>query len=354
MIRKRTGIVESIINDFGYVTEVLVLCEGKLEKAISYTYLTGKVEIKDVVVLNTNAVNLDLGTGGYHFIIHNLNNNNTDFSSDKGHIQKLRYTPVQVKVKAIEEKQSEFHDTINNNDSINNLKVIICPLHSMIIPVCSYLKYKYNYNIVYIMTDTASLPAAFSKSIRMLKEKGFINCSVTTGQSFGGDYESINIYSSLIFAYHCKKADAAVIAPGPGIVGTSTVYGFSGIDEGHTIDIVNNLNGNPFLIPRISFCDKRKSHLGISHHTITVLSKISYSKANVAFPILKKNKHRFIYKQIKDNNIDKKHNIFFMNDNIINFLEKNNIKVETMGKDYIDNPEFFKAVGATVNLIRKM
>jgi hypothetical protein len=109
-----------------------------------------------------------------------------------------------------------------------------------------------------------------------------INGTITFGQAFGGDIETVNVYTSLISAEKILKSDLSIITMGPGITGTGTKYGFSGIEQGYIIDAVNTLGGNPIFIPRISFADKRERHYGISHHSITILNEICKTSAKVS------------------------------------------------------------------------
>ena len=46
---------------------------------------------------------------------------------------------------------------------------------------------------------------AFSKNVDNLKKMGLIDNTITYGNAFGGDYECINIYTSLITAKEICK-----------------------------------------------------------------------------------------------------------------------------------------------------
>ena len=93
MISKRVAIVESIIDKSNGLEDIRVNLNGDIQKAYNYYKMTGEVKVGDEVLLNTTAVELSLGTGGYHFVIANLNNLESDFT-EGGHIMKLRYTPI--------------------------------------------------------------------------------------------------------------------------------------------------------------------------------------------------------------------------------------------------------------------
>ena len=98
MISKKIGIVESIVDKSEVLDDIRVNINGNIQRAYNYPKIMGNVNVGDEVILNTTAVELSLGTGGYHFVISNLNNIESNFTPG-GHIMKLRYTPFQVKVR---------------------------------------------------------------------------------------------------------------------------------------------------------------------------------------------------------------------------------------------------------------
>src|SRR6185312_68488 len=82
--------------------------------------------------------------------------------------------------------------------------------------------------VVYVMQDGGALPAWFSRTCAALREAGWLTATVTTGQSFGGDLETVTVHTGLLAARHVLGADVAVVAQGPGNLGTGTRWGFSG------------------------------------------------------------------------------------------------------------------------------
>ena len=80
MISKKIGIVESIVDKSENLDDIRVNINGEIQKAYNYPKMTGNVNVGDEVVLNTTAVELSLGTGGYHFVITNLNNIESSFT----------------------------------------------------------------------------------------------------------------------------------------------------------------------------------------------------------------------------------------------------------------------------------
>ncbi len=344
MISKRVGVVESIVDQNEGLDDIRVSINGDIQRAYNYSKMTGRINVGDEVVLNTTAVELSLGTGGYHFVITNLNNLESELTQG-GHIMKLRYTPFQVKVDSVEEQESIYHEKIENFKSLDDIPVVVGTLHSMLTPfVASYKKNNPNKKLVYIMTDGAALPIYLSKNVDTLKSKGLIDSTITIGSAFGGDHECINIYTALITAKEILNADCVFVSMGPGIAGTGTKYGFTGIEQGPILDAVYKLGGNPIAIPRVSFADKRDRHVGISHHSITVLKDIVNVKVNIPITNYEDEKINVVKSQIENNKLENKHNIKIIdNKNTKLDLDYFELKVRSMGRNYEQDKEFFEA-----------
>lgn len=355
MISKRVGIVESIVDQSNGLEDIRVSLNGEIQRAYNYTKMTGKINVGDEVVLNTTAVELSLGTGGYHFVIANLNNLESNLT-EGGHIMKLRYTPFQVKVDSVEEQESVYHEKIDKFESLENMPVVVGTLHSMLTPfVASYKKNNPNKKLVYIMTDGAALPIYLSKNVDTLKSKGLIDSTITIGNAFGGDYECINIYTALITAKEILNADCVFVSMGPGIAGTGTKYGFTGIEQGPILDAIKKLNGNPIAIPRISFADKRDRHVGISHHSITVFKDIVNVGVNIPITNYEEEKLKLIKTQIENNNLDENHIIRFINNNSTKEdLDYFGLKVRSMGRNYDQDKEFFDAASSAAYYVMEV
>ncbi len=351
MLNIKIGLIKEIMDIRNNAFEVIVEIDNKLEKAIAYKMFLNDIKKGDKVIVNTTANDLNLGTGGYHFIIANISD--IDKQSDSlGHIMKLRYTPLQIKVNSCDEQSSIHHDIFNKFESLDNMPVLIGELHSMVAPLAVILKeFKKNLKITYIMTDGGALPIDFSKSIYRLKRDNYIDKTITVGHAFGGDIECVNIYNGLIAGKEINKSDITIVSIGPGIVGTGTQFGFSGVEQGNIIDAVNDLGGQPIYIPRITFKDHRSRHLGISHHTITVLDKIAKTKAKVGIPNFEEEKTTIIKNQIHSNNINSKHEIFFLEYNdIIDVLKDSDVPMSTMGRSLDNDLDYFITVGVNARL----
>ena len=347
MLSKKTGRVKSIIREYDDMQEVYVEIGGGHEKAIAYTALTGRLDEGDNVLLNTTAVELSLGTGGYHFVIANMDSPQSQMSPG-GHIMKLRYTPMQIKCFAVEEQDSKYHDEIKQFSSLEGMPVAVGTLHSQLVPFACTAKYlDPQKKITYIMTDGAALPMYLSRNVKSLVEKGLIDHTITCGNAFGGEFESVNFYSAIIFAKQVLKSDIIIICMGPGIVGTGTKYGFTGIEQAYMLDGVERLGGRPVAIPRISFADKRERHFGISHHTVTILKDVAGCRAEIPINIQDTEKLDRIKAQLEESGLMEKHDIFFIdNDLTKKALDNYGMRVRSMGRGFEDDEEFFKAASA--------
>lgn len=341
---KRGLITQELFNRPG-IAGCLVEIEGNEEKCIVYPDMTGEVNIGDEVLLNTSAVELSLGSGGYHYVMANLSLENKTLSP-QGHIMKLRYTPMQLKVLSAEEEDSPYHQELFEADSLDGVPVLVGTLHSMLAPLCLQLA-EAKLKVAYVMTDGAALPINFSNTVAGLKESNLLHGTVTIGHAFGGDLEAVNIYSGLLAAYKVFKPDVIIVTMGPGIVGTGTKWGYTGIEQGDILNAVDSLRGTPLAIPRVSFADNRDRHKGISHHTITVLSRVCRAKAIVPLANMEENKLAYILEQIRVARLFDRYEFTLEGaDNSLNIMKNSDHKLTTMGRTVDEDQEFFLNLGA--------
>jgi len=347
MITKKIGKVIGIDSEKVDIQWIKVAIDKEGFSAINYPSITGIVKLGDEVLLNTTALEHELGTGGYHFVMLNLASIE-GIAQKQGHIMKLRYTPYQIKILTVEEQTSPYHNKIANFKSLDGLPVMIGSLHSKLAPAAlGYKLLKPKGKLVYIMTDGGALPIAFSKVVAMLKELKLIDNTITTGNAFGGDYEAVNVYSGLIAAKEVLKADAVIVCMGPGVVGTGTEWGFTGIEQGEIINAVNILEGRAIAIPRITFKDKRKRHKGLSHHTLTILEKVALQSAEVCLPVFPEYEREFLKEQIRERRLEDKHTFVTIDaEQVIAYAKDLEVPFFTMGRSTDDEHYYFLAAGA--------
>ena len=328
---------------------------GELRPAINLVELCGRVRVGDQVLLNTVAVELGLGTGGQDFVVAVLRDEEPDAPAP-GHILKLRYTPLQVPVLAVESPESPHHEALRRFQSLNEMPVVCAQLHSQIPAICAGARWAlmqhggHRPRIAYIMTDGAALPLALSRLIPELREKSWISATITAGQAFGGDYECVNVYSALATAYAVVGADMAIVCQGPGNVGTGTPLGFSGLEQGQAINAVASLSGTAIAAARISFADARERHRGISHHTQTVLKTAALAQAMLPLPVLEGEQMQILLDTLEDSGLEESHQpVFIMADSALDLLQSLEVNVTTMGRDVeAERPFFLSACAAGI------
>jgi hypothetical protein len=122
-----------------------------------------------------------------------------------------------------------------------------------------------------------------SDQVVALRESGLLVGTVSAGHAFGGEVEALNVPSALSLARHRLDAEIVIVAMGPGIAGTGSELGFTGLEVAPALDAVAWLGGRAIGCLRCSDADARPRHQGISHHSRTVLDAVR-SEIDVAYP----------------------------------------------------------------------
>lgn len=319
-----------------------VEAEGTRHRALAYRSLTGDIREGDRVLLNTTAGTLGLGTGGFDFVVANLSRPAGVAGAGQGHIIKLRYTPHQFAVLADEEAQPELYSRATD---LGGMPVVAASLHSQVALAAAGVKAaRPKARVAYVMTDGAALPIGVSNLVRTLLSEGLLDETVTCGQAFGGMREAVNLYSGLICARHAAGADVAIVCQGPGNAGTGTPLGFSGIETGQAINAAHSLDGRPVCAVRMSRADPRRRHTLISHHTLTVLSRIALAAALVPLPWMDPGDEAEAVRQLDELKLFERHEIrSFDGKPGIDLLKARRLDVSSMGRRFEDDPLFFLA-----------
>ncbi|MGN6473389.1 MAG: DUF3866 family protein [Mycobacteriales bacterium] len=275
VVRRRRGATELVVTT----------PDGDLT-ALAYPDLVGDPEVGDRVLVNTTAIALGLGTGGYALVVA-LPDRLPPDRDEPGHVVKARYTPLQATVLAVDEQDSPAHGVLRDADSIDGMPVVVADLHSALVPILAGLReHGRTPRVAYVMTDGGALPLAFSRSVGELRDAGWVASTVTVGQAFGGDVEAVTLHTGLLAARHVLDAEIAIVTQGPGNLGTGTRWGFSGVASGEAVNATAALGGRPVASLRISEADSRERHRGVSHHSLTALGRVALAPADVAVPRL--------------------------------------------------------------------
>ncbi|MDQ1373504.1 MAG: hypothetical protein QOJ09_842 [Actinomycetota bacterium] len=266
----RTGTVTSILSERHGMQRVEV--DG--EQAYVLNQLIGPVAVGDRVVMNTTAVELGLGTGGWHVVHWNLERDAWS-ARGAGHEMKLRYTSLQVDTgMAPAPEPGDWRAEIDP-------PLVACFLHSQVAVVANAFKHVAPQKALgYVMTDGGALPLAFSDVVAHMRDAGTVDVTVTAGQAFGGEREAVNVHHALQL---CDDQHAVVVGMGPGSLGTGTEFGFSGMEVASILEAGEAMSYRPIVALRVSDADPRNRHLGISHHARTVLD-VTTAQAVVPIP----------------------------------------------------------------------
>jgi hypothetical protein len=263
----------------GRVTAIVERHEGlaRIEvdgaPAVAYPRLTGPVALGDDVLVNVQARELGLGSGGFDVLHANLTRGLGLPPEPGAHVMKLPYTPLQAAVRHAEEDAP-------GPTALDGLPVVCCSLHSQLAPVCAGLGE--GLRVAYLQLPGGALPVSLSDTVRALKARGLIETAVAVGACVDGDVACVSTASALAWAAG-QGFDAVVCAVGPGIVGTGSPLGHGALAAAEAANAASALGGGPVIAARVSDADERSRHRGVSHHTRAVLAQ-SLGPVTVAWP----------------------------------------------------------------------
>ncbi|MCV2394610.1 DUF3866 family protein [Actinotalea sp. M2MS4P-6] len=302
MISWRAGRVVSIGRRWPGAVELTVVVEsapagtsgataGETLRGLAYPTLVGEPVEGDRVLLNVSAQVRGLGTGGYALVVALPDRLPPDPAPGPGHLVKARYTPLQAMVLGVDEQESDQHAALAEADSLGGMPVVVADLHSALPAVVAGARWAAARDgrpaprVAYVMTDGGALPAWFSRTVADLRAAGWLATTVTVGQAFGGDLEAVTVHTGLLAARHVADADLAVVAQGPGNLGTGTRWGFSGVAAGEAVNAAGTLGGRAIASLRVSAADPRERHQGVSHHSLTAYGRVALHPADVVVPV---------------------------------------------------------------------
>ena len=341
----------------------MVTVRGVPIRALAYPALVGSPRVGDRVLLNVTALEAGLGTGGYALVVA-IPDRLPDDPDIGGHIMKSRYTPLQVMTASAEEQGSEYHELLESADSLDAMPVVVADLHSAVPAILAGLRSSFGTRaaaaargddppyppagsprVAYVMTDGGALPAWFSRTIAGLREAGWLAATITTGQSFGGDLEAVTVHSGLLTARHAVGADVAIVAQGPGNLGTGTKWGYSGVAAGEAVNAAAALDGRPVASLRVSFADPRERHQGVSHHSLTAYGQVALAGADVVVPALQEPQAARVASDVAP--LAARHRLITVPvDGLEEALRTSPVALSTMGRSLDEDLEYFLAAAA--------
>lgn len=253
----RRGRVSAILDR----VEGLVRLEVDGMTCVAYPSVTGPVALEDEVVVNVQARELELGSGGFDVLYANMTRG-LDLAVDEGaHVMKLPYTPVQAAARHAEEGR-ELAETLAG------LPVVCCSLHSQVAPVCAGIGG--GRRVAYVQVPGGALPVSLSDTVRELRSRGSIETAVAVAGCLDGDVQCVSIASALLWCA-AEGFEVVVCAIGPGVVGTGSSFGHGGMAAATAANAARALGGAPVIAARASQGDPRERHRGVSHHVRDIL-----------------------------------------------------------------------------------
>jgi hypothetical protein len=253
--------------------EGLVRLEVDGVPCVAYPEVTGAVALDDDVLVNEQARELELGSGGFDVLYANLTRGLGLAAEEGAHVIKLPYAPSQFAAVHAEEAGELASE-------LDGMPVVCCSLHSQLAAVCAGLGE--GVRVAYMQLEGGALPLGLSDTIRVLQERGLIASTVSPGACFGGEVECVNVASALAWSA-ASGHEAAVCAVGPGIVGTGSRVGHGGVAAAAAANFASALGGSPVLAVRVSSADERERHRGVSHHTRAVV-ELCLGEVRLAWP----------------------------------------------------------------------
>jgi len=245
---------------------------GEKRRAWADEHLVGACEAGDEVIVNTEALDLGLGSGGFDVVHVNLTRGLDAPGAAGTHVIKLNYTSLQHPVDPVE---VEGQGAEGGGPAIGSMPVLVIPLHGHLAPAAwAAGEARPGARVGYVQGPGGALPGALSRDLVELRERGSLCAHVTAGPAYGGEEEAISVIGAIDAAARRLEWDAAIVGPGPGILGSSSRYGHGGMAALESAHAALALGLPTLLCPRLSSTDERPRHRGLSHHTASVLESL--------------------------------------------------------------------------------
>jgi hypothetical protein len=248
---------------------------GEVRAAIADVALVGRAEVGDEVIVNVQALDLGLGSGGFDVVHVNLTRGLAGAGETGASVMKLNYTSLQHAVRPVEDDRLELP---------LERPVAVLALHGQLAAVAwAFSRQAPGSRLGYVQTEGGALPGGHSRTVRALRGRGLLAGHLTAGAAFGGEGDAITTVGALHHGLRALGWDAAVCGPGPGIIGSSSPLGHGGMSALDSAHAALALGCPTLLVARMSSADGRPRHRGISHHTLTVLDLL-LEPVTVALP----------------------------------------------------------------------
>jgi len=323
--------------------------DGEGRPAWADEVLLGEVQEGDEVIVNTAALDLALGSGGFDVVHANLTRGLEGGVEGDTHVMKLNYSSLQHPVDPVEHPDSRFetHD-MGAEGTTRSVPVAVLPLHGHLAPAAwAAAQAAPDLRVGYVQTGGGALPGSLSRDVVKLREEGFLCGHITAAPAYGGEHESLSTVGALDAARQLGW-DAILVGPGPGIIGSNTEFGHGGMAALDSAHAGLALKLPTILSPRLSSSDPRERHLHLSHHTFTVLECL-LGPVEVAVPSSDlpgaPEAKSYLTKATKD-----RHHLHLVPADLEGYAASD-LPTRTMGRTIEDDPLFFAAPLAAGTLL---
>ena len=178
--------------------------EGARRAAVADVALVGRSEVGDEVVVNVEALDLGLGSGGFDIVHVNLTRGLDGGGTPGAEVMKLNYTSLQHAVAPIEDELLELPV---------ERPVAVLALHGQLAAVAwAFAQSAPGGRLGYVQTEGGALPGGHSRTVRALRDQGLLAGHLTAGAAFGGEGEAITTIGALHHGLCALGWDAAAVA----------------------------------------------------------------------------------------------------------------------------------------------
>ncbi len=323
--------------------------EGERRRAWADEALLGEMRVGDEVIVNVAALDLGLGSGGFDVVHVNLTRGLETGGADGEHVIKLNYTSLQHPVAPVElpvcfSPGIEAKSTPERREG--EMPVLVLPLHGHLAPVAwAAAQASPGLELGYVQSGGGALPGSLSRDVAQLRERGLLCGHIAAAPAYGGEHEALSVAGALDAAAGLGW-DAAVVGPGPGIIGSDSRLGHGGMAALDNAHAALSLGLPTLLSPRLSESDPRERHRDVSHHTLTVLEML-LAGVGVAVPTDSPSVTSKLAEVAGD-----RHQLHEAEPDLAGY-SASRLPTQTMGRDIGDDRLFFAAPLAAGALLRR-
>jgi Protein of unknown function (DUF3866) len=263
MLKLRRAVVSEVISGDGPEQELVIDLDGRSRRAIADVALVGRAEAGDELIVNVEALDLGLGSGGFDVVHVNLSRGLNAPGTNEANVMKLNFTSLQHTVAPVEDERLSLPV---------ERPIAVLALHGQLAPVAwAFAQAGPESKLGFVQTEGGALPGGHSRTVRALRERGLLAGHLTAGAAFGGEAEAVTVAGALHHGLQTLGWDAAICGPGPGIIGSGSPLGHGGMSALDSAHAALALGCPTVLVARMSASDERARHRGVSHHSLIVL-----------------------------------------------------------------------------------